>query len=193
MASENSKMSYFNTLIFTIVSGIISLLLIVMLFFKVGKEFLYMIVTMEIGIFTVIGYCLFQIIKNEIYIKNMKKNLPERISFSECPDYFIRTEEGGITVCKNTFKSTDGAGNEFNTRIYPMDIPLPNPLPQNSQQKYERFNLYHIEQSNKLLKEARDQCAIVTSMPPNTDLAEFRDYSKIPWTHARARCGPYTD
>lgn len=193
MASENSKISYFNTLIFTIVSGIISLILIVLLFFNVGKDLIYLIVTMEIGIFSVVGICLYQIIKNETDIKNMKKNLPERVSFNECPDYFIKSDEKGTIVCKNSFKSRDGDNNEYNTRIYPADIELPNPLPENSLQKYEKFNLFHIEQSNKLLKAGRDQCAVINSTPPNVELAEFRDYSKIPWTHARSRCGPYTD
>lgn len=193
MASDNSKISYFNTLIFTIVSGIISLVLIVMLFFPFGKGLIYMIVTMEIGIFSVIGVCLFQIIKNELYIANMKKNLPDRVSFSECPDYYIRVEEQGVTKCKNNYIARDVSNNKTPIRIYPSSVDLPKVLPQDSQVTFEKFNLYEIEQSNKLLKEAREECAVLDSSPMDTNLTAFKDYSKIPWTHARARCGPYMD
>lgn len=193
MASENSKISYFNTLIFTIVSGIISLVLIIMLFFPQGKSLIYMIVTAEIGIFSVIGICLYQIIKNELYLNNMKKNLPNRVSFSECPDYFIREDEKGTTMCKNRYKSRNASNEESTILIYPIDIDLPTSISNESNNTYDKMKLYEIEQNVSLLKEAREQCAVLDSSPMDSKLTAFNDYSKIAWTHARGRCGPYNN
>lgn len=193
--NESSKISYFNTLIFTIISGVISLVLLMLLFFEFGKEWMYLIITVEVGIFSVIGICLYQIIKNELLINGLKKGLPQRISFSECPDYFLRGENNGVTVCNNNYPVVDNRGRKFTLRIYPLDTDLPTSLPIPLLDVNEQIKLYEIEQSNRVLKDAKEECAVVMNEPPvgNTDLRPFRGYSKLPWTHARSRCGPYVD
>lgn len=192
--SDTSKVSYFNTLIFTIVSGILSLVLLMLLFFDFGKKYIYLIVTVEIGIFTVIGICLYQIIRNEYLLNAMRKNLPERVSFVECPDFFVKQDINNVLTCKNYYSVTKNNQN-YLMKIYPINETLPASFRLNDAGSGVRdeFKLAHIEQSTKLLKEARDQCAVISEEPTLAELAEFQGYSKLPWTHASSRCGAYVD
>lgn len=199
--NENTKISYFNTLIFTIIAGIISLLLLLSLFSdKVKDMAFYFIVAVEIGIFSVVAICIFQIISNEAKLNAQKKNLEAKIAFTECPDYFIRYDEEGETYCENNYTVIDGTGNRLVMRIYPAEPNnLPPSLPSPLQNKNEKFNLLQLQQS-KDLTNAKQQCAPVyqepnlnaASTPAQRDLlSNYVGYSKLPWSHARTRCAPY--
>ena len=61
---SDSKVSYFNTMIFTIITGTFSLLLLLILLFKDGRKVLPLILTIEIGVFLIIAVCITQIIIN---------------------------------------------------------------------------------------------------------------------------------
>lgn len=199
--NENTKISYFNTLIFTIIAGITSLLLLLSLFSdKVKNMAFYFIIAVEIGIFTVVAICIFQIISNEARINAQKKNLEGKIAFTECPDYFIKYDEDSETYCANNYTVTDAAGNRMIMRIYPADVQLPD-LPAPVQGKNEKFNLYQLQQSQDL-SNAKQQCAPVfqepnlaaaTSPAQVEQLRQYQGYSKLPWSHARTRCAPYVN
>lgn len=194
---KSSRVSYFNTLIFTIISGIISLMLLfALLSTKVRETAFYFIIAVEVGIFVVIAFCLWQIVYNESVLNSKKRDLlKQRLSFSECPDYYIKKEEKDATYCLNNFTIKDYSGT-YAMRIYPSSESLPLTLPNTStpgdkiDNKNEKFKLYHIEQSDKL-KDARSECNVVLNEPPTTN--EFTGYSKVPWTHARSRCAPYVE
>ena len=204
MANENSKISYFNTLIFTIVSGIISLLLLLALFFEVGRDYAYLIITIEIGIFSIIALCIFQIIRNERRIAAAKIQRYNKISFQKCPDYFEMSTNGdNVTECKNNFTIIYPDGSNKKILIHPGSDNFNFPEPYNSTNlfvpsttnaplKYNVFNLYATEQSDKL-KDAAEQCKIIMNNPldNDTNLAEFKHYSDTPWTYARSRCEQY--
>ena len=203
MANNTSKVSFFNTLIFTIVSGVISLILLLALFLDVGKQFAYTIIVVEIGIFSVISMCIYQIIKNEKKLNKEKTGTDDKISFDKCPDYFTKVYENDNTVCKNDFTVITPRGQQMKLRIYPVDanIPLPLTLPSAYQGKCEKFNLYQIEQ-NADFKSAQDQCAIILNEPPvslaktqaeRDKMAQYEHYSKTPWTYARSKCSKYVD
>jgi len=197
MANENSKISYFNTLIFTIVSGIISLLLLLALFFEIGKKYAYLIVMVEVGIFSIIALCIYQIIVNERRIASAKTQRYSKISFQKCPDYFEQiTDDSNQVFCKNGFNVIYPDGSQKKILIYPS-----NPISQfdsilqpvtSSSAKYIQFPLYATEQSDKL-KDATDQCGIIMKNPLSTDpvLGSFTGYSDTPWTYARSRCEQY--
>lgn len=207
MANDNSKVSYFNTLIFTIVSGIISLLLLMLLFFDMGRQNAYLIVTVEIGIFTVIAFCVYQIIKNESLLNSLKKTVSAKISFSECPEYFNKSTSGDDVICWNNYNSTMPGGRTYLVKIYDAATPLPPVLPEQgleyntSMLKRDAFKLYEIEQT-PAFKDAKQECEYIMSEPVVSAArtpadAEFMNkfvgYSKTPWVHARARCAPYVD
>lgn len=200
MTNESSRVSYFNTLIFTIVSGILSLLLLLSLFIDIVKEHaFYFIIAVEIGIFTVIAICIYQIVKNEKMQKNKKLDI--KLSFYECPDYFNKIEENSETYCYNNYQVFDARGKSYVLRIYPESVQLPNSLPVANIDKNEKFNLYQIEQ-NPEFKNAKDQCAFIVAEPDtNTAISadqqrmmdQYKGYSTLPWTHAQSRCGPYVE
>lgn len=201
--SESSKVSYFNTLIFTIVSGIISLILLILLFLKIGQDWAYLILTVEVGIFIVIGICVFQIIRNEKIRNNLKNNLEERISFYECPDYFNKVSIDNINYCKNDHTYTNTDGRKYTMKIYPDDpsTPLPPSLPAVNTSKNESFPLNEIEQTVQF-KTAIEECNMVLNEPNLAQasssaekdfLKKYEGYSKLPWTHARSRCAAYVD
>lgn len=206
MAQQNndSKVSYFNTLIFTIVAGIISLLLLLSLFSDTVKQnAFYFIIAVEIGIFTVIGICIFQIIANEAKLRALKKQIGAKINFYDCPEYFTKEEKDGDTLCVNNYTIRDISGKKLTLRIYPVDkdMPLPSALPTSTITKNEKFSLYQIEQDPEF-KTAKDQCAFVLSEPnvnsatssaQKERLNRYVGYSKLPWMHARSRCAAYVD
>lgn len=198
--NENTKISYFNTLIFTIIAGIISLLLLLSLFSdKVKEKAFYFIIAVEIGIFSVVAICIFQIISNEAKLNALKKNLEAKIAFTECPDYFIRYDQDGETYCQNHYTTFDKNGTKYVMRIYPADIDVPVSLPTPVQDKNEKFNLLQLQQSQDLTN-AKQQCAPIfqepniaaaTSPAQADQLRQYVGYSKLPWSHARTRCAPY--
>ena len=204
MANDVSKISYFNTLIFTIVSGIISLLLLMILFFDFGKQNAYFIITIEVGIFMVIAICVYQIIRNESLLNSRKQLSNAKLSFSECPEYFTKTNLGDSVICMNNYKSQEPNGVQYIIKIYDSSEEIPATL-QNPQINYteattkkDGFKLYEIEQTPEF-KNAIDQCAYIINEPkPTTGTAvqfqsKFEGYSKTPWLHAKARCAPYVD
>jgi hypothetical protein len=164
---------------------------------KVKEHALYFVIAVEIGIFAVIGYCVYQIMVNESKLKYM--DITSKISFYECPDYFVKVSEGSETLCVNNYEVTDAKNKKFILRIYPEDQPLPTELPIVTSSKSEKFNLYHIEQTPDFTT-AKEECSFVLQEPP-TNLAtsaakqellnQFTGYSSLPWTHARSRCGPF--
>lgn len=200
MANENSKISYFNTLIFTIVSGIISLLLLLALFFEIGKKYAYLIIMVEFGIFSIILLCIIQIIINERRIAAAKNQRYNKISLQRCPDYFQQITDGNNAVnCKNGFNILYPDGSQKKILIYPSNptSQFDQVFPQvtASSPKYLSFPLYSTEQSDKL-KNANDQCGVIMKDPLPTDTVlapDFTGYSQTPWTYARSRCEQYIE
>ena len=126
-------------------------------------------------------------------------DITSKITFYECPDYFVKTYEGGDTLCVNNYQVTDSNNNKLILRIYPEDQALPTELPVQTNSKSEKFNINQIEQTTDF-KDAKDQCAFVlqepqvnlaTSAAKQELLNQFVGYSKLPWTHARSRCGTF--
>jgi hypothetical protein len=202
--NESSKVSYFNTLIFTIIAGIISLLLVLALFSDVGKKNMYLIITVEVGIFSVIAICIYQIVVNEKLASSRKNYDSERISFKECPDYYTKSIEDNSTICKNMYRSTDKFNNEYVLRFYPVDTqPLETVETASGKCDFTDrkvcFDLDSIEKESKFTN-AKKECAYIVSEPVANlngatadDVTKFAGYSKLPWTYATSRCEQYID
>jgi hypothetical protein len=202
MATEESKVSYFNTLVFTIVSGIISLLLLLSLFFDfVRQNGFYFVIAVEIGIFSVIAICIFQIMRNESLLNAMRSNALKKLTFTECPDYFVKEDVNGEMMCYNNYSVKDSKGRSYYMRIYPAEEQLPALISQGKEEGVKgKMSLYKIEQTVDF-KTGKEQCAVVLQEPvlegiqpaKREVLQNFVGYSKLPWMHARSRCGPYVD
>ncbi len=195
MAFNNQRISYFNTLIFTIISGIASLLLLCSLFFETFKKYFVCIVTIEIGIFIIIAYCIYKIVKNDNFLKDLLAHNKIVINFDECGDYFIRrTDNKGLYYCSNDYVITDDTNTSYIMKIYPssMDLPLTNSL------NYSGSNT-SFASGNRLesyqLRELADNSNFATNTdrcrPLYQNVTGYSGYNQVPWTYARSRCESY--
>lgn len=194
MSASNPKVkSYFNTLIFTIISGIFSLVLMAALFFEIFKGYLPLIVTVEVGLFIIIGYCIYKIYENEsIYeIKKSAKNFI--IDFQQCPEYYVKRIIDGNTICSNEYVTEDKFQKKQIIKIYPEDIAgqTTYSFPSNHSNTYvdsnnpqEKFRIDTISNNNTL--STKDKCNVLYGN--NQSLIK---YSRLPWTGLKSRCNAY--
>lgn len=88
--ASQSRALYVNTLIFSIIAGVVSFaLLIVLIFASASREFAYGIVTFELGL---IGVILYLIISIYLYERKLRETGSDNNKFivavDTCPDYF---------------------------------------------------------------------------------------------------------
>lgn len=193
------KTSYFNTLIFTILAGIISLILLVLLFFKNFKQYLPFIITLEIGIFSMIAWCIIQIYINEKLLNKLRKNLDYQISFNSCPDYFTKRLIGEQEICSNEYIYIDDKKQRRIMKVYPADDksgavsgmrPLPATLSMDykgNEKKWEKFPLNELENESSF-KTYTQKCAPLFQAPSDSKLKHLKGYDLVPWTNARSQC-----
>ena len=195
MARNNREISYFNTLIFTIVSGIISLILLSTLFFSAMKPYIVGIVTVEIGIFVIIGYCIYKIVKNDNTIKDLLKKNKIVVNFDECADYYVRRiDAAGKFICTNDYIITDDTNQKYIMKIVPasQDLPGMNKINYNNSNTSfytnERTETYMLRElvDNSNMPTYQEKCK-----PLYESVAGFSDYKTIPWTYARSRCDTF--
>jgi hypothetical protein len=190
---DNKKISYKNTLVYTIITAIISLALLVLLAFKSFMEYIYLISIVEVGIFIIIGYCIFKIINFEKSLDSLRDPKKYYIPFSECPDYYVKKfdSKSGEPYCSNEYRVTDAHNNVKLMKIYPSTISLPSKHDDstsvNLSKKYEKLWLNQIS-SSKDLKTLRDKCSVLSVEPTDTKLLDFKGYTNVPWTSVRGRC-----
>ena len=182
----DKRTSYFNTLIFTIVAAIVSVLLLLLLLIKKMKQFAPFIITLEVGIFTVILWCVVIIwINAKDYDK--RKNNATSVKFDKCPDYYLQVNESDKIMCKNQYLYTDQNGSKYKMVIYPVNAnrSLPKNLTTTLQKptNLDSFELSTIETSSDL-KTSKDKCGVLYK--DNT--GKFKDYNNLPWNTMRSKC-----
>jgi hypothetical protein len=189
---ENKKISYKNTLIFTIVSAVVSIILIVLLAFASFREYIYFIAIVEVAIFAIIGYCIYRIVTYEKRLEALRNEKSKTVSFSECPDYYIKQfDVKGAPFCSNEYRVKDQHSNEYIMKVYPSSVETPSTIDQSTSidnaPKYDKFYLNEIS-SNKNLVTTKEKCGILYSEPTNPNLLQLKGYTEIPWTYMRSRC-----
>ncbi len=193
------KTSYFNTLVFTIIAGIISIILLVLLFFKDFKKYLPFIVTLEVGIFAMITWCIIQIYINEYALDKLRKNLDYQITFANCPDYFTKRLVGDKEICSNEYIYIDENKQKKIMKVYPVDDPSRpvsgmRPLPSTAvsdykggEKKWEKFPLHEIE-NEPSFKTYSDKCAPLFQAQTDAKVQYLDGYNLVPWTNMRSQC-----
>jgi hypothetical protein len=200
VGTSSDKLSYFNTLVFTIVAGIVSLLILAMLFFPLGKQFIVFIVAVEIGIFAIIAYCIYKIANNETYLRKLRDSKNLVVNFDECGDYYMRrTNSSGVDVCVNNFVITDETNTNYIMKIWSANgsnIPTVNSITDSkinyfgnsnasASDAMNRREVYQLKElaTNSNLGTFTDKCR-----PFFYDVPSFTEYKDIPWTYAKSRC-----
>jgi len=201
VASRDQKVSYFNTLIFTVLTGIICLSLLALLLFDIGKEFMYFIITLEVGAFAVIGYCITRII---LYERQRKKNMEDSVyvvKFDTCPDYYVKRNVNGKTYCFNDYPIKDKFGKNYIIKVMPVTVgttPIaPPPRSINVSDTvsgeflFNKFELNALENDPEIPSYS-EKCKLMYETP--TDKRnQYQHLPWIPWTHARSRCQSFVE
>jgi len=192
----NKNRSYYNLLLFTIISALISLALIIGLYFKGLTEYLTFIITVIVGIFFIICWCIYSILRTE-YLMNLRKDtLNYTVSFDKCPDYYTQTRDSnGNITCLNNYSFTTPNGENYIIKIYPMTVsPSPNIYYNSANSsnipKYESFPLKEISST---VSSYNDQCSIFSKNLSSTVPTNYIDYNNIPWTNIKSQCSLLSD
>ena len=98
--TNTNHASYYNVLVFTIITGIFSLILLLLLFLDEFNGFIKFVITVEICLFAIIVWCIYIITK-----ASKKKDLPNLvINYGDCPDYYIKnTDNSGTPYFENKY------------------------------------------------------------------------------------------
>lgn len=195
MATTEQKVSYFNTLIFTVITAIVSLGVLSLLFTESGKKMIYFIIAFEVGVFLIILYCIYKIISGET--KSSSKSSTYVVNFDQCPDYYTKyTHTNGDSLCLNNYIVKDDKGNiyvirldgnlETDTMDQTITLNPPGNTPLNTIAEFELTKL----QKDTLIKNYEDKCALVMAKPPSSDTKynSYAFYNKLPWTYLKSRC-----
>jgi len=188
--------SYLNTLVFAIIAGIISVLLLFVLMFKKLREFTPFVITLEVGIFLVLFSCIGHIWIIESRLGRLRNQGISSIGFDSCPDYYVKRLDGSKEFCSNEYVLQDEYGKSFIMKVYPANtdkvkIPLPTSHEQsmstNTDKPYDKFYLREIE-SDMNLKTPADKCAPLFSQPSDPKLAYLNGFNRLPWSTMRSKC-----
>jgi hypothetical protein len=192
--SVNSRSSYRNLLAFTIISGIFSLLLVLVLYVsrtsKTTLPHLAMLITLEVGVFIII---LTTIIR--IYIAEKQKDyVPQAIVYETCPEYFTKKLINGKEVCSNETIVTDPLTQKLSImKVYPIDngnriFNLPATHSSTITNTTPVYDKFYINQIASDVKNVNDQCDVITKEVTNPKLSRLQNFDAIPWTNVRSQC-----
>ena len=185
-----TEKSYVNTLIFTIISAIISVCLLILLLLGALGEYAYFVIGVEVGIFAIIAYCIYKIWKSS---KCAAKTNPI-LHFNSCPDFYTqRTDNEGQPYCANEHAVKDAYGNQSILKTYPTSVGLPSQLDQTpptlgAPTKYEKFYLHELADAPDLPTSA-DKCGAIFNAPTSSN-SPYVGYDVVPWSSVRSACWP---
>lgn len=188
-----STKSYINTLIFTIISAIGSIIFMALLYLGILSKYMYFVIALEVGLFLIITYTIYKIMQSK-YIYETSEPV---VKFDHCPDFWtVRNDKNGRPYCSNQWVLRDTYGNKKIIKIYPYsNIPntniytLPTQLDQNppsdgSPTKFDKFYLDTL-QSNDL--SSSDKCNFILNEPADKT-SPYIGYTPLPWTTIRSKC-----
>lgn len=103
MATTDMSSQYINTMVFAVVAGIMSLMLLLLIMYAsdtVGRYSVF-IITIEAGLILVIAFAIYKIIAYENKRNKEDKNGTEnRLAVTNCPDYWTQAQN---STCKGNF------------------------------------------------------------------------------------------
>lgn len=197
---DNRKVSYFRTLIFTVVSAIISLGIFGLLYMK--PELKAFVITVEIGIFSIIGYTIYAIVQHEKLLSQMSDPSRFRFGFDSCPDYYIKRTDDATRkdFCSNEYVVVDKESPLQKKLIMKIvdestNLPLTHSATFTTKDKNTGVSLQPPKMDKFFLDDFyapeltsnKDRCDVIN---PNvvTQNPRLSGYKTIPWTYTRSRC-----
>jgi hypothetical protein len=189
MVDAEQRIAYFNTLVFTIISGIVSLGILIFMFFKPAAKLFPFLITVEIGIFLIIIVTITQIVLAEKEKNKYKNQKNFTINFTSCPDYYIERNVGDKKICSNEYIVQDKNKVNYIMKILPVEGSYSFPDTHNpsysTDSAHDKFDNLVIANS-AALKDNAGKCAAIFGRNDS-----FIAYSQIPWSGVQARCDAY--
>jgi hypothetical protein len=162
---SNEYQVYVNTMVFAIIAGVASLLLLLAaVYVPAVSAYGVLVVTVEVGLLFIVLQAVVRIVMYERRLRRESRFAASNIVAVEtCPDYFTaRHDEKGGVVCENTYESPDGR----TTITFPDGPP--------------RVDLTTFD--SQVLSEV---CQTVSPTDPADPLYN------VPWTDMRGKCSSY--
>lgn len=193
---DYKKASYYNTLIFTIISSIVAVSMMALLFFSPFVPYLPFIAASESGLIGVIVFSLFKIIGVENAMDTDKASNNLTIDFDTCPDYFVKIKDvvnTGNTYCSNEHVVRDAALNvNYIMKLYPVDpagsaFVLPQQHDASATVRpsaaYDKFYLGALD-ADAAMKTTSQKCDPIM----NATTGAYKYYDVLPWSYMTSRC-----
>jgi hypothetical protein len=185
--------SYVNTLVFAIVAGMISLILLLGLLFTTAMgAYSWFVITLEVGLITIIIWTLVRIFTYESRMRRMNRNATKNALVAQtCPDYYTVFHDAvGSADCRNIFRGRSPANEEFVMVYVPGTNFEADPAVRGGIIFKSNPPDHRIEMKKFEDKRINDTCAIVQGRDPSSADAmplEANNYN-IPWTDLRTKC-----
>ncbi len=176
MADMSSQ--YINTMVFTVIAGILSLMLLLLIIYasETVAQYSVFIMTVEGGLILVIAVAIYQIIVYERRQMNQTMDgTQNRLSVSTCPDYW--TMQGDGVTCQGQVRSgKDQRGQYWRYTVLGTNLPsqIPDPMVPRSVSLSSLNNVSVATACNFLS----------SSTAPNK-------VSDVPWVDLRSVCDSY--
>lgn len=201
--ADGRKVSYFNTLVFTIMSSIVAVCLMSLLFFDRFRPAWPFIVASDVGLIAIIVYCLFSIVSVERAVDANRLSGNIAINFDTCPDYFVKitdTAKTGKTYCSNEYVVTDSTSrSNYVMKLYPVDpsgnstmafalpeVHDPNVNASQPPAAYDKFFLSALD-SDPTMKTASAKCGPIVNSNDGVQ-GPYQYYDSLPWSYMKSRC-----
>lgn len=188
---EKYNLSYYNLLIFTIITAIVSTFLIIVVYLQDSSKYMPFIITLISGIVFIIVYCIVKIYFND---KEIAKQI---LTFAKCPEYFNKKTIDGKEICTNDSVYYDENNKQYILKVYPVSsrpttetYPFPSKLEttfRSTDNKYEKFPLSEINQTPSFTTNSK-KCAPIYGSISDPNLKSFNQYALTPWTNFKSQC-----
>jgi hypothetical protein len=182
-------------------SAIFSLVLFGLLYFKETRQYLVLIIALEIGIFSIIIYCIWAIVNRERLLDKMKDPNNYVLKFDSCPDYYVKKFD---TTLKKDFCS-----NEYivYNKLKPLERVIMKIvdadkgfLPSShvttfydrstgtarTPEPSDKFLLDSMYDS--VLKSNKERCDVIDPAIAERADGKLAGYKYLPWTSVKSRC-----
>lgn len=207
MSKENKNISYFRTLIFTVSAAIFSMALMALWYFK--RELVVFVFAVQIGIFAIIGYCIYTIVKYEKTLDDMSNIKNFTVKFDSCPDYYIKRADivSGKDFCSNEYvvvdkksptqkkmimkilpyqKNASGQHDSSMPKKHNTDYMVTDGNVRREPEPTDKFMLDTFYSSE--LATVKDKCDVINPNIADRADGKFKGFKTVPWTYAKSRC-----
>ena len=208
MSKENKNISYFRTLIFTVSAAVFSMALMALWYYK--RELVVFVFAVQIGIFAIIGYCIYTIVQYEKTLDEMSNIKNFTVKFDTCPDYYIKRSDivTGKDFCSNEYVVVDknsptqkkmimkvlpyvenASGQDDNTsmpKIHNTDYMVTDGNVKREPEPTDKFMLDTFYSAE--LATVKDKCDVINPNVADRADGKFKGFKTVPWTYAKSRC-----